>query len=1144
MAECTIYDKLRYIAETKDLIKAAIEAQDVKVLESATFRQYAEYITEIRKVSSVNGMQGDVTITAADLGALTEIPSEYITETELNEKGYLTAVPEVYITEDELSSQLADKVSQNGLNEAIDGVRNDIPTNVSQLTNDSGYITLNEVPKVDLSGYALKSEIPDISVKQDKLTAGNGISITDNVISLDYEYDLFEVVQSLPTENISDNKVYLVLDSNGSEGNTYVEYLYVNGQWEELGKFKVNVDLSGYATEDWVNSQGFLKEHQDISNLATKAELATKQDVITDLDSIRSGAALGATALQSVPSEYATEQWVNEQGFLKEHQDISNLATKEELNTKQDVINDLETIRSGAALGATALQAVPDTYATEQWVNEQGFIKEHQDISNLATKEELNTKQDVISDLETIRIGASKGATALQAVPDTYALKTDILSAKTDTRYTTFDVQNPVLSGNTIVLQNEVTDSRKYHTLGYDKTAETTEIVQVIKYSRYDENVSQIIDTNFDNHQPIPLDFSHITDDGDQIIIHYTGSFANNDYEAGTRTEGDSFEATITYNRNTKQLNAIDDANITIYHFTRSDTGEYIFDQNNKELSFYMLPDDAYLIWDIGNMSSPLYYRYNISTQGNLFVDEIATTSPTSRLPQNKNEFFRYENDVKAYILTDKNTTFKTINGQQITGNGNIELATNVDLYNYATKGELSEKQNYIPDLYSIRNGAALGATALQSVPDTYALKSEIKTVNGTSLIGNGNIELATKEELNAKQDTISDLETIRSGAALGATALQTVPDTYALKSEIPDITTKQDTLVSGTNIKTINGTSLLGSGNIEVAANVDLSSYATKEELNAKQDTLVSGTNIKTINGTSLLGSGDITIEGGSGNVDLSNYYTKTETNELVNPKLEQVTLTQAEYDALQTKEENVLYIISDAEDLKFKTINGQQILGEGNIEIKASADNVPTVQTTPKGTTSNYIYSTGIFDGYGVISDITNAITYSTDEASIATWIRYWGEESEKSYQPWSINAATTSKAGLMSASDKTKLDGIDLTTKQDVLVSGTNIKTVNGISILGEGNITIEGGSGNVDLSNYYTKTETNELVNPKLEQVTLTQAEYDALSTKEENVLYIISDASTTDSSDYYTKAEIDEMIGGASNTITQINNLVG
>lgn len=36
-------------------------------------------------------------------------------------------------------------------------------------------------------------------------------------------------------------------------------------------------------------------------------------------------------------------------------------------------------------------------------------------------------------------------------------------------------------------------------------------------------------------------------------------------------------------------------------------------------------------------------------------------------------------------------------------------------------------------------------------------------------------------------------------------------------------------------------------------------------EAFSTKQDTLVSGTNIKTINGTSILGSGDITIEGGS---------------------------------------------------------------------------------------------------------------------------------------------------------------------------------------------------------------------------------------------------------------------------------------
>jgi uncharacterized membrane protein YgdD (TMEM256/DUF423 family) len=55
-----------------------------------------------------------------------------------------------------------------------------------------------------------------------------------------------------------------------------------------------------------------------------------------------------------------------------------------------------------------------------------------------------------------------------------------------------------------------------------------------------------------------------------------------------------------------------------------------------------------------------------------------------------------------------------------------------------------------------------------------------------------------------------------------------------------------QPTLVSGTNIKSINSTTILGSGDL------------------ALQPTLVSGTDIKTINGTTLLGSGDLLISSG----------------------------------------------------------------------------------------------------------------------------------------------------------------------------------------------------------------------------------------------------------------------------------------
>ena len=89
-------------------------------------------------------------------------------------------------------------------------------------------------------------------------------------------------------------------------------------------------------------------------------------------------------------------------------------------------------------------------------------------------------------------------------------------------------------------------------------------------------------------------------------------------------------------------------------------------------------------------------------------------------------------------------------------------------------------------------------------------------------------------------------------------------------------LATKQDTLVSGTTIKTINGNSLLGSGNLILAGGEsgsanwgNIGGNITEQEdlinaLNAKQNVLSSGVNIKTINGNSLLGEGNLIISGG----------------------------------------------------------------------------------------------------------------------------------------------------------------------------------------------------------------------------------------------------------------------------------------
>lgn len=149
----------------------------------------------------------------------------------------------------------------------------------------------------------------------------------------------------------------------------------------------------------------------------------------------------------------------------------------------------------------------------------------------------------------------------------------------------------------------------------------------------------------------------------------------------------------------------------------------------------------------------------------------------------------------------------------------------------------------------------------------------------------------------------ISELS-LASTPLTGAEELPVVQSGVTYKTRVADlIVSKQDVLVSGTNIKTVNSTSLLGSGDITVGTvtsvsaltlgttGTDLSSTVANgtttpvitlnvptasatnrgvlsssdwTTFNNKQNALVSGTNIKTINGSSVLGSGDLSISGG----------------------------------------------------------------------------------------------------------------------------------------------------------------------------------------------------------------------------------------------------------------------------------------
>lgn len=92
-----------------------------------------------------------------------------------------------------------------------------------------------------------------------------------------------EIVNSLPQEDISEGTIYF-LAKNGSQGDSYDEYMYINNNWEKIGN--TSIDLSNYATKSEIAgfytkpnggipaadlADTYLTSHQDISGLAQKA---------------------------------------------------------------------------------------------------------------------------------------------------------------------------------------------------------------------------------------------------------------------------------------------------------------------------------------------------------------------------------------------------------------------------------------------------------------------------------------------------------------------------------------------------------------------------------------------------------------------------------------------------------------------------------------------------------------------------------------------------------------------------------------------------------------------------------------------------------------------------------------------------------
>jgi hypothetical protein len=212
---------------------------------------------------------------------------------------------------------------------------------------------------------------------------------------------------------------------------------------------------------------------------------------------------------------------------------------------------------------------------------------------------------------------------------------------------------------------------------------------------------------------------------------------------------------------------------------------------------------------------------------------------------------FRMQGSEKVYIDKDGNVDtvgiFK-INGVDVRSTLRLKQSTGLT-YNPANPFLFDNDYQY--------NNYTLTA----NITPTYSLTGAI-ALNGVSItfVGDGT---HTVDFSNFVESDLSGTFDVTSGAENtvifyynGVDVFYSITSNVKLSSSTTtgvlsstDWTTfnnKQAALVSGTNIKTINSTTILGSGDIAV------------------QPTLVSGTNIKTINGNSVLGSGDLTIASG----------------------------------------------------------------------------------------------------------------------------------------------------------------------------------------------------------------------------------------------------------------------------------------
>ena len=284
-----------------------------------------------------------------------------------------------------------------------EGVIPTVPTNVSAFNNDAGYLTQHQ----SLDDYYTKQEVNDLTsnffdnVKYDsdskKINFTNGVDVIATI-------DATGFIKDGMVSNVAISEGNLVITFNTDAGKEPISIALTDifNPANYYDKTAMDGKLADYPTISTMNTA--LGQKANATDIYTQTEINNKLNAkanSADLATVaKSGSYNDLTDKPVIPV-------VDEALSDTSKNPVQNKVVNDAIGKKQNTISDLETIRSGAALGATAYQkpitGIPASDIAEgviptvptnvsAFTNDAGYLKEHQSLVDYYTKLEVDNQ--------------------------------------------------------------------------------------------------------------------------------------------------------------------------------------------------------------------------------------------------------------------------------------------------------------------------------------------------------------------------------------------------------------------------------------------------------------------------------------------------------------------------------------------------------------------------------------------------------------------------------------------------------------------------------------------------------------------------------------------------------------------------------